>query len=110
MHLVDKCRQFHAVGTNILNRGSANCAGNQRKIFKPVQTMLYRPFHQGVPAFACRHPYQGLVGAVFQYLDTTGFNAQYQSVDVTGEHDITALPQRHNRQPLGASQVQCVKQ
>ena len=55
-NLFNKSRNFNAVSTNILDRGSTNRPGYERQIFKSIQAFADTARDQGVPVLPCSRP------------------------------------------------------
>ena len=89
--------QFHTVGADVLHRGGAHGAGNERHVLQPRPALLQRPAHGLVPAFAAAHLHDPGARGVFHQPAAGDFDLEHHRLDVTGQHDVAAATQHEFR-------------
>ena len=88
---------FQPVGTNVLDRGGADRAGNQGQVFQARPALGQRPLHEVVPVFAGPG---GDIPGRFVLADQGAAgnrHVQDQTVNLGREHDIAAAAQNEAR-------------
>ncbi len=98
---VEHVLQFGPVSANILDRGGAYGARNERQVFQAAQALGQGPLYEFVPHFAGSGAHQGVSALLAQHGPFAAVHMQHQTVKIAGEQDIAAATKqqaRHRRQ------------
>ena len=90
LQMVKRVAQFGPVGPDVLERGSAHCAGNKREVLNAAQALVEGVFDEAVPTLAGPGPHQGGLGFAV-------FAANFQPANLIFQH--------HAGEILGKKQV-----